>query len=408
MLTGDLVRPRLRRQGQELTIELLPVDDAQNLRSAGELIARFRAHEGETFSAWLHSLEAYESERMDYAVLRGLGKVLQDNAEFAPSAAVIPPAELRARLFAQTPSFEKADLFHPVTRGDRIQSLATELGVSAADLELALFADRPAEYRLVNLGPAWTPEDLITRYNLELARGVLYWANQMVVDVYDGFKTFWQYLKFFKLMFEAAPLAGKTKAHGYHVLLDGPLSPFVSGTTRYGRQMAAFLPALFLLEQWQMTSNVVYGGRTLTYRLDHTSPLRTHFKRGGLFDSRLEADFAAEFEAKFGGERGKWTLTREDEVLLLDDRVFIPDFAFTHKQNGRRALLELVGFWHPEYLKRKVEKIRAAQRRNLVLLVYEGVNLSADKLRDVPGEVLYFPNKPVLKDVLAAVERCAE
>ncbi|MHB8629374.1 MAG: DUF790 family protein [Aggregatilineales bacterium] len=123
---------------------------------------------------------------------------------------------------------------------------------------------------------------------------------------------------------------------------------------------------------------------------------------------RLEADFTAEFEAKFGGKRGQWQLNREDEVLLLGRTVFIPDFSLTHKRDGRRALVEIVGFWHPDYLRRKVEKVRAAGLRNLVLLVYEGVNLSPDKLSDVPGEVLYFPNKPVLKDVMAVVEACAE
>jgi predicted nuclease of restriction endonuclease-like RecB superfamily len=79
----------------------------------------------------------------------------------------------------------------------------------------------------------------------------------------------------------------------------------------------------------------------------------------------------------------------------------------THKQDGRRALVELVGFWHPEYLRRKVTKVRAAQRRDLILLVYEGVNLAKEKLEDVPGEVLYFQNKPVLQQVMAAVERAA-
>jgi hypothetical protein len=39
--------------------------------------------------------------------------------------------------------------------------------------------------------------------------------------------------------------------------------------------------------------------------------------------------------------------------------------------------------------------------------VYEGVNLAKEKLQDVPGEVLYFQNKPVLKDVMSAVERVA-
>jgi predicted nuclease of restriction endonuclease-like RecB superfamily len=121
----------------------------------------------------------------------------------------------------------------------------------------------------------------------------------------------------------------------------------------------------------------------------------------------LEADFAADFHERFGDSRGRWLLTREDEVILLGDTVMIPDFAFTHKKDGRRALVEIVGFWHPDYLARKVAKARSADRSDLILLIYEGVNLSQDKLRDIPAQVLYFPNKPVLKDVLALVEEVA-
>ena len=47
------------------------------------------------------------------------------------------------------------------------------------------------------------------------------------------------------------------------------------------------------------------------------------------------------------------------------------------------------------------------QQQDLILLVYEGVNLAKEKLQDVPGEVLYFRKKPVLKDVMAVVERVA-
>ena len=93
----------------------------------------------------------------------------------------------------------------------------------------------------------------------------------------------------------------------------------------------------------------------------------------------------------------------------------IPDFSFTHVKDGRRALLEIAGFWHPDYLRRKAWKLREAGRRDLILLAYEGANCATETLRqaqgkrwaNVPGEVLLFKNKPVLKDVLAAVERCA-
>jgi uncharacterized protein len=174
-------------------------------------------------------------------------------------------------------------------------------------------------------------------------------------------------------------------------------------------RLAAFLPALLLCQRWQMRATVYLNTfeRELTYHLDHTAALTSHFVRSGDFDSRMEADFAAAFHEKLGDERGQWRLTREDEVVLLGDTVMIPDFAFTHKTDGRRALVEIVGFWHPEYLRRKLEKVRSTGRDDLILLVYEGVNLSADKLRDVPGEVLYFAGKPVIKQVLAAVERRA-
>ena len=148
-------------------------------------------------------------------------------------------------------------------------------------------------------------------------------------------------------------------------------------------------------------------GQTVSYKLDTKSALTSHFKRSGEFDSRMEADFAAEFAAKFGDKRGKWTLTREDEVILIADTVMIPDFALTHKQTGQRVLIEIVGFWTHDYLRRKVEKVRAANRRDLLLLVYEGVNLADDALDNIPNEVLYFKNKPVMKDVMAAVERIA-
>ncbi len=147
----------------------------------------------------------------------------------------------------------------------------------------------------------------------------------------------------------------------YRIDLDGPISPFVSATTRYGRQMAAFLPALLLCERWQMHAYVrppQAQGETL-YRLDHTCSLRSHFKSSGTFDSRLEEDFASEFEQKMGKKRGHWRMVRESEVLLLGDTVMIPDFVLIDEADEtRKILVELVGFWHPNYLRRKVERCK--------------------------------------------------
>lgn len=407
MLTADLIRPRLRIRKGALRIDAIDVADAYWQQTAAELADLFRAQTGRTGTDWQAALERYEGERVDYIVVRGLAKVLSDAATFSSIPVACDPVLLRRQLFARGPAFAETDLFHMRNRHDLIIETAVEIGVQPEDVETALFADRPAEYLLMDAGPAWTPADLLARYNLELSRGALYWANQMQIELYDTFKDIFRYLKLFKLMFEITVIDG-----GYAVSVDGPISPFYKATMRYGRQFAAFLPALFLCDRWQMTATVRPPQRRnseepIVYRLDNSAPLHSHFKRSGTFDSRLEADFAAEFEEKFGAKRGQWRLTREDELIPLGDTVMIPDFAITHKRDGRRALVELVGFWHPDYLRRKVQKVRAAKRRDLILVVYEGVNLGAEKLRDVPGQVLYFKNKPVLKDVMAAVEAVA-
>lgn len=403
MLTGDLVRPRLRRRGEAVWVEQIRLDDAHWLHTAEDLITLFEAHHTRSRAAWEAALEAYEGDRTDYDVLRGLAKVLTDAATFEPPPTPIDPTQLRQRLFSQGPVFDERSLFQPYTRQSLLEEVAADEGLTPAALDAALFADLPGAYQITELGREWTPDGLIARYNLELARGVLYWASDMTVDLYDNFKDFWRYLKLFKLMFWATPIEG-----GYHVEVDGPISPFVHSSTRYGRQMAAFLPALLLGERWHMeaTIRMSHFETPHTYRLNDSSMLPSVFKRSGRFDSRMEADFAAEFHEKFGDDRSGWQLQREDEVLLLGDSVFIPDFSL--EKEGRRALIEIVGFWHPDYLRRKLAKVRQANRDNMLLLVYEGVNLSKKRLQNVPGEVLYFVNKPILKHVMAAVERIAK
>ncbi|MGZ3643744.1 MAG: DUF790 family protein, partial [Ktedonobacteraceae bacterium] len=234
----------------------------------------------------------------------------------------------------------------------------------------------------------------------------LYWASHIIIEVSSNYKDLWKFIKLFKLMFWAEP----ARDGGYRIDLDGPISPFVSSTLRYGRQLAAFLPALLLCERWQMHAYVrppQAQGETL-YRLDHTCSLRSHFKSSGTFDSRLEEDFAREFEEKMGGERGHWRMVRESEIILLDDTVMIPDFELidTHDEH-RRILIELVGFWHPQYLRRKIEKVHAANCSQLLLLVYRGLNVTEEAFEGSASEVIFFQNKPVLKEVMEMVEAMA-
>ena len=414
MLKSELIRARLVMQGDQVWTRPLPAD-YHYLTVANELAALFRKHIGRSRGELYAALRDYEGDSLDYPVIRGLAAVLEARCVFGnePPAR---PADMRAVLFGRGPVTIRPDLFASATRGQVIAEAATQFGLTAEQVEATLFADLAEEQVLLDVGEPIAPPDLIARYNLELARGLLYWAREVRVLVRDGYKDVFKHVKLFKLMHTVAPLplhpqaGGEREGGGYHITLYGPISPFVKSTIRYGLQFAKFLPALMLCQSWQMEADVQPPGaaRPLRYTLNDRTELRTHFQSSGPYDSRLEADLAAEFEAKYGGAERKWELAREDELIVVGDTVMIPDFSFTHRKDGRRALLEIVGFWHPDYLRRKLEKVRQAGRRDLILLVYESANVAEGAFEAASaGEVLTFKSKPVLKDVLAAVERCA-
>jgi predicted nuclease of restriction endonuclease-like RecB superfamily len=407
MLKAELIRPRLKMQAGQVWTRPLPTD-YRYLNMANDLIALFQRHVGYNRARLNETLRDYEGDSLDYPIIRGLAAVLESRCTFG-SDPPIDPTELRSALFQQGPVTGKPDLFHQKTRARVLAETAEQYGLSVEQIEMALFADLAEEQVLLDSGEPIAPGDLIARYNLELARGLLYWAREVRISIHGNYKDIFKYIKLFKLMYTIRPLVD---GDGYHITLHGPISPFVKSTIRYGVQFAKFLPALLLCPKWRMEADVqppnAPSREPHRYTLDDRTSLRSHFKSSGPFDSQLEADFAAEFEAKYSGARRKWELAREDELIVVGDTVMIPDFSFTHRQDRRRALLEIVGFWHPNYLQRKLAKVRQARRRDLILLVYESVNVAEGSFEEASaGEVLTFSRKPVLKDVLAAVERCA-
>ena len=102
----------------------------------------------------------------------------------------------------------------------------------------------------------------------------------------------------------------------------------------------------------------------------------------------------------------EWTLERETDIIDLKDTVMIPDFAFSHP-DGRRALMEIVGFWTPDYLQKKLWKLKRVAMPNMIIAVSDQLNCSTEDFRDIPGEVLFFKTRIKPKDVMQKVEACA-
>jgi hypothetical protein len=83
----------------------------------------------------------------------------------------------------------------------------------------------------------------------------------------------------------------------------------------------------------------------------------------------------------------------------------IPDFRLVHA-DGREYLLEIVGYWRPEYLRKKFAQVRKSDRTNLILAISERLNLekAGVDVNQVPVPIVWFKNKLQPKAVLEMLE----
>ena len=442
MLTADLARSRT--DGDTVTPLFVDPDEERYQQTAAELIDIFTDHLGEPKGELEDTIDELTIADTDYKIVQGLAKLLKDECEFEVIAP-IDPQEIRRRLF------EKANDSYPVVRqptlGDDTQPLdiysnvADRLGISLEECYKGMYADLDENKRLVRFGnqaieghdddetttttqltgdsaesyadDTITVEWLLTRYNLALAQAVLYDATEMRIRVWDNFSTVFSYVKLFGLMHRIYPIdnAGSRVestdgADGYEAVLDGAVSLF-SKSRKYSIRMANFLPALPLCTRWEMEAEILdeTTGTTdhrRTLALDHTDGLSSHYSAQSDFDSDVERTLAGKWERA----NTEWDLVREDDVLDLGAEVMLPDFAIEHP-DGRRVILEIVGFWTPEYLSEKLTKIREADAANLVVAVSERLDCSADDFEGMDDRVLWFKSGIHVYDLVELAEEYA-
>lgn len=109
---------------------------------------------------------------------------------------------------------------------------------------------------------------------------------------------------------------------------------------------------------------------------------------------------------KIGEARGGWTLAREATPVPAGYELLLPDFTLRHA-DGREALVEIVGFWTPEYLETKLRKVAAAGLDHLILVLYRGLAAGAGAAGAAAsaGAVIWFKDRPRIAPVMEVAER---
>ncbi len=395
MLTLDLLRYRV--DGDVVyPIFLSPGKGSKYAKMAEQTVSLYREAIGRTAGELEEALEEAQGTGTDYKVSRGLAKTMDGFTELvAPWEG--DAEELRRAVFTlaaeRSPVVRQADLIFHNTSSLVLADIARELKMEPQTLMTALYSDLP-ENRVLRAVESITASDLIERYNTALAQAMLYRATRLIADVYDSYRTVFKYIKLSRLMHSI-----RRHGTGYRIEIDGPMSLF-SNVERYGIAMSILLPGLLKCRDWRLAAKVNVAQEEKLFRLSPKTGLRSHYPDEPEFDSQAEEAFFIKFSRN---SRSKWTVEREGSVIDLKDTVMIPDFKFTHA-DGRVAHLEIIGFWTPGYLERKMDKVNRAGARNLVLAVPEPLQCVAG---DLPGSVIRFKQRLLVKDVLPAIESAA-
>lgn len=299
-------------------------------------------------------------------------------------------AERRVRVF------EAAARVHPLLDASAASVLlADTLGFVAPapeDTVADLYADYPEFHVLRDFPPEYGADALRADYDLAQAQALLYSATRVTVDAAQDFKHILRYARLARLLYRL-----DRAGDGYRFTLDGP-SSVLRRTRAYGVDFARFLAALVRTRDWRLTAEIELrkGWRPLTFRLAADDGLGAGRARAPVFDSSLEETFAR----RFGDERDGWRLLREAVVLRSGGTLLVPDFVFRHA-DGTEAVLEVVGYWTPEYLEEKFRKLRDVRAPNLIVAVPRALALRAGTL---PAAVVTFARRLRPSDVLARLQ----
>lgn len=391
-----------RQNGEEIVPKRLPIN-TQMCAMATEAIACFQEAIGNTQGELDRKLLELEGDSPDYRLKRGLAHILKSSFSTFEIISPLEPPLLRQRVFALSAKSVPSPQATETTLLNLSIALSQELNqeILPTQIRQGLYADLQ-ENRILTQFDDPAPEALLHRYNLSQMQGIFYKASQMTLNAHRNipgqYKLLFRYLKLFQLM---TYIEGDAD-HGFTITIDGPTSLF-KPSTRYGLAIAKLLPALLHVTKWSLHATLQsrdpYSGtqKTGRFSLNDSCGLVTHYPPGKPYDSMLEESFANRWQAL----KTEWILEREVDLIPIPGSVMIPDFRLVHP-DGQHYLLEIVGYWRPEYLQKKFAQVRKSQCDNLILAISERLNLekAGVKIENVDAKVIWFKDKLLPKTVL--------
>jgi len=386
VLTKDLLR--VSRRGGRYRPEFI----GREVRPlAARLIGTYRDHVDQPRRAVDEAVGAIEREETDFKLVRGFAALLDREATFETVAA-LPPERTRRRVF------EAAEAVGVAANEEREQALinaADELAVETAAVEDSFYADRDCNQQLTAFESRWDPDDLIEQYNLSLAQTALFDATEVAVTSGDP-RGLVSAIKRLGLMYEIDREEETGGPDERMVVVTGPDRLF-RRTRRYGTAFAHLLRSVATSGEWELRATVDDRGterELLLTETDVTVPGVDPVAEPS-YDSGVERDFAA----RFSSLDLDWALRREPDLLETGTSVMIPDFAFDYRYADFRVYFEVMGFWTPEYVDKKLGQLEAVEDVDLVVAVDDSLGVG-EEIEATDHRAIPYSGSVRVKDVV--------
>lgn len=335
-------------------------------------------------------IREYELGSFDFRLIRGLQAILERRSSYESSTSA-DHLSIRRTVFTKS----SGCVTDKDARRRILDEAAKEHGLSSAQIESMLWGDLDDEKVLTSFSLVKV-DDLLAEYNLSLAQTLLFKSTSLEFGVSGGWKEIFRRIKQLGLMYTVTQ-----SGESYSVSVEGPVS-MIKLTERYGTSLSKLLPLITLAESWWIRAQIVtrrFGAsRLLTFEMgmEEGVMLPASHARGDDYDSSTEESFAH----RFNSLGSQWRLLREPDPLPVGATVMIPDFAFDLGKT--RVYFEIVGFWTPEYLERKVAKLQQLRGWGGDIIIAASSDLgSSEKL---PGRVIAFEKEVPLKPIVDLLE----
>ncbi|RPH38273.1 DUF790 family protein [bacterium] len=395
---------------RRLTEEVLPFEGHQ-LHELESAVMEMNLQEGK---------EAIRKLRSELAEAIVEGKPLELEGD-------LDPPEVRVELFRSVWErglgflTQKEDLF--ANTDELIAETARRFGVSPRVIIDNLYADTPGERRVSFPGgdPGALAAEAVHAVNLLRLKRKLRRALGMSLVLPLTAKADSPYVSIFWLLKrEGLMYDGVRSGSAANLSIAGPYALF-ERTTAYGNRLFDFCRSLFSLRgaEWTATIDVMTqaaDGAAQVATIPLAASMRRLFVRQteepatGTTRSGDEEAFRKYFDKLSTG----WSLSYEGALVPIDEpessvhRFMVPDFVARHEASGKEVLIEIVGYWRPEYLQRKLNKITLVENRTIILLVNRRLLLGqqeAAALKEAGVQILYYERREQLKEAAREVGR---